>query len=284
MHEPFIQTEHHLLKIAEWEKNDRNLTAGFTTRIGGVGQPPYHSLNVGLHVADDDTIVLKNREHVARKLNIPIEQWVVGEQVHDAKINKVMRNDVGKGGQSQKTAIKGVDGLYTREKNILLVSLYADCVPLYFYAPKQQLIGLAHAGWKGTVSQIGSKMVEIWTNIEGINASEILVAIGPSISQTEYEVDQNVIQSVNKVLPQGEERPYQLTRPGHYLLDLKTLNEQILVRAGIPKENIIKSQYCTASNTNLFFSHRKEKGKTGRMMSYIGLKGGLSQKERRTLD
>ncbi|WP_247747541.1 peptidoglycan editing factor PgeF [Alkalihalobacillus sp. BA299] len=273
VHEPFTLVEHDLLKISEWEKEDKNLIAGFTTRLGGVGEKPYYALNVGLHVADDDRIVIKNRQIVATELGIPLEQWVVGEQIHGANITKVTSDDCGKGGRTLESAIKGIDGLYTKEQDILLVSLYADCVPLYFYSSKHHMIGLAHAGWKGTVSQIGPKMIESWTTNEGINASDILVTIGPAICQKEYEVDTNVIKAVDDVLPSIEERPYQPSRPGHYLLDLKKLNKQLLINAGVPKENIQISQYCTASNTELFFSHRKESGKTGRMMSFIGLKG-----------
>ncbi|WP_216830859.1 peptidoglycan editing factor PgeF [Alkalihalobacterium elongatum] len=270
VHEPFNQTGDELLVISDWEKKDNNLCVGFSTRLGGVGKSPYDSLNVGLHVYDEDSIVLKNRQIVAEFLNFPIENWVVGEQVHDAKIKKVTSGDASRGGLSTKTAIDGVDGLYTKEKNILLVSLYADCVPLYFFAPKHELIGLAHAGWKGTVGKIGPKMIEDWTTVEGIDVNDIMVVIGPAISQEEYEVDTNVIRAVDNALPSSEERPYIPSKPGHYLLDLKRLNKQLLINAGIPSDNIKTSQYCTASKTNLFFSHRKELGKTGRMMSYIG--------------
>ncbi|MFV8827069.1 peptidoglycan editing factor PgeF [Alkalihalobacterium sp. APHAB7] len=271
VHEPFIQTEDDLLLIPEWEKHGRHIIAGFTTRLGGIGQTPYHSLNVGLHVSDDDSIVIKNRQLVSVKLDFPVEQWVIGEQIHDSNIKKVSRSDWGKGALSLNSAINGVDGLYTKDKDTLLVSLYADCVPLYFFAPKHEMIGLAHAGWKGTVGKIGPKMIEMWKN-EGIDINDILVIIGPSIGQEEYEVDANVIRAVDQALPQTEAPPYIESRPGHFLLDLKTLNKQLLIEAGLPSNCVKTSQYCTARRTDLFFSHRKEQGKTGRMMSFIGMK------------
>ena len=271
VHEPFIKTEDDLLLIPEWEKKGHNLTAGFTTRLGGGGQSPYDSLNVGLHVSDDDSIVINNRQMVSVKLDFPIEQWVVGEQIHNSNIKKVTSSDGGKGAQSLTSAVKDIDGLYTKDKDILLVSLYADCVPLYFFSPKHEMIGLAHAGWKGTVGKIGPKMIEIWKN-EGIDPNDILVIIGPSISQQQYEVDHNVIKAVDQVLPQTDTPPYIQSRPGHFLLDLKTLNKQLLIAAGIPSHCVKISQYCTARKTDLFFSYRKEQGRTGRMMSFIGLK------------
>lgn len=257
-----------LLSIEKWE-NDYNLVAGMTTRHGGFSQHPYTSLNVGFHVGDHSEHVLINRETVAEKLSFPLTDWVVGKQPHGHKIFKVHREDASKGALSEETAIDGVDGLYTAERGILLVSLYADCVPLYFFEDRNQIVGIAHAGWKGTIANIAGNMVETWRK-EGIDAENIQVVIGPSIGQCCYEVNDTVMDEVTKL--KLEEDVSRKSANGKYMLNLKILNKWLLMRAGISEQAISISQRCTSCSNSTLFSHRKEKGKTGRMMAYIGLK------------
>lgn len=271
--EPFARHTNELLLLTSWMEQDDDLLAGFTTRKGGKSSSPYSSLNLGLHVGDEPHTVIENRQQLAGALSFPISQWVIGEQIHSNAIEKVTKKQAGAGSLTMSTAIKGVDGLYTEEEGILLTSVYADCVPLYFYAPAHKMIGVAHAGWKGTVSQIGSKMIEIWNQKEKIPLSDIFIAVGPSISKESYEVDERVIKEVKKCISSEHfEHVFQATRNGHYSLDLKELNVLLLLEQGIKREQVMKSSYCTAKQLDLFYSHRAENGKTGRMMSFIGLK------------
>ncbi|WP_245805849.1 peptidoglycan editing factor PgeF [Bacillus alkalicellulosilyticus] len=267
----FIQTDNDILQLNH-ERLPNDMKAGFSIRTGGVSSAPYQSLNMGFHVGDVDEDVRLNRKILAEKIGFPLDCWVVGEQIHQANIYKVASNDKGKGAFSLHDSLKGIDGLYTSERNILLVSLYADCVPLYFFAPNYDLIGVAHAGWKGTVLNIGATLIEQWKSIEKVPITEIQCVIGPSIGKKEYEVDERVIQEVEKVLPNTDTFATPLEN-GHYLLDLKEVNKLLLENEGIPIQNISVTHHCTASQLDLFFSHRKEKGQTGRMMSYIGMKG-----------
>lgn len=266
--EPFKQEEN-LLLLPSWMNMDKRLIAGFSTRLGGVSQEYFTSLNVGLHVSDNQDDVIYNRKIVASKINFDLENWILGEQVHDSKIEEVGKSSSGSGVYSLDDAILGVDGLYTRDKGVLLVSLYADCTPLYFYSKKDEMIGLAHAGWRGTVGEIGPKMIKLWTN-DGVLLEDIKVIIGPSIGKDAYKVDTNVIEKVKQVLEPFEKCPYEEVESGQYLLDLKLLNYLLLRKVGLYDHQIEISQYCTAANTDLFFSHRKENGKTGRMMSFLG--------------
>ena len=245
------------------------LTAGFTTRNGGFSKFPFTSLNLGLHVADSDLDVVNNRRKLADDLGFPLSSWVVGEQVHQAVIKKVSKNDASAGSESLDGAIKGTDGLYTQDDDILLTSLYADCVPLYFIAPAYRTIGLAHAGWKGTVGEIGPNMIKTWQNEEGIDPKEIHVLIGPSISGEAYEVNDLVIQAVDQCLATNQEKPYVQKENGRFLLDLKQLNKSLLIRSGVQESNIHLSTICTATDQRMF-SHRADNGQTGRMMSVIG--------------
>ncbi|WP_257008143.1 peptidoglycan editing factor PgeF [Bacillus sp. FJAT-45350] len=270
LQDPFALKNSKFLTIPLWEKMNCQLQVGFTVRNEGYSSIPFESFNLGLHVGDRDTDVGKNRELLVEVLHSTLEDMVVGEQIHQGEIAKVSNVHRGAGAKSLDSAIKGVDGLYTSEKDVLLTSLYADCVPLYFFAPTSGLIGLAHAGWKGTVSPIGPNMIDIWNNEKNVAVEDIHVAIGPSISGSCYEVDSNVITHVDTLCEaRGLPLPYQTVSNGKYLLDLKELNKQLLLNKGVLEKNILVSQYCTVKNNNLFFSHRKEKGKTGRMMSFI---------------
>ncbi|GAF22203.1 MULTISPECIES: peptidoglycan editing factor PgeF [Shouchella] len=250
---------------------DEKLFAGFTTRNGGVSEFPYKTLNMGFHVGDTVDAVVQNRERVAKDVGFSLDHWVGSEQVHASVIQEVTKSDRGRGARSLRTAINETDGLYTRETDILLTSLYADCVPLYFYSPKNQIIGLCHAGWKGTVDQIGPKMVSEWVEKHGVQVSDIHILIGPCISQQQYEVDRTVIDRVNEQLPMKHKGIYTPTRADHFQLHLPALNRYLLEQAGILSAHIIESDRCTFSD-DAFFSHRQDQGKTGRMMSMIGMK------------
>lgn len=267
--ETFVLNNSLYFSVEAFQKLNDRLIVGFTTRKNGYSMKPYDSLNLGLHVQDEEKIVIKNRDKLANELKIPLNNWVFAEQVHGNNIKKVTREAGGSGALTMATAVKDTDGLYTQENNILLGSLYADCVPLYFYSPLTDFIGLAHAGWKGTVGKIGTKMIQRWVNNENIPLESIYVAIGPSISGESYEVDDYVINKVNNVMLPNHEFPYVQTSEHKYLLDLKQLNKQLLLDAGVFEENIFVSNFCTFKETNLFYSYRRN-SQTGRMMSFIG--------------
>lgn len=245
-----------------------SVKAGFSTRKNGVSKEPFASLNLGFHVPDHHVDVLTNRKILSNDINAPLENWVVAEQVHSNEIAHITRNEQGLGATSHDNAIAGKDGIYTDEKGIMLAALYADCVPLFFYSSDAQRVGIAHAGWKGTTKDIAGEMIQIWQK-DGISPQDIVTAIGPSIGKCCYEVDDKVIDSVKQVVG-ASENFYTQNDNGKYQLDLKAVNKRLFVKAGIKEENIFVSNYCT-SCSDLFFSHRSDKGKTGRMMGYIGL-------------
>ncbi|MDT8859108.1 peptidoglycan editing factor PgeF [Alkalihalobacillus sp. MEB130] len=270
--EPFIQKCERYVSIEPWHQAFPRLISGFSTRNGGNSQSPYTSLNLGFHVGDEPEVVRRNRSLLASDLNMELTRWVGTEQVHEATIKKVTNNDVGLGSESIETAIKSTDGIYTLEKNILLTSLYADCVPLYFYAPHYNAVGLAHAGWRGTVQNIASGMITMWAENEGIPLEDIHVAIGPCISQQAYEVDEKVIAEVDKVWPEDlPYKPYNPSRDQKFFLDLREVNKQLIIEAGVQESKVLVSAICTAEDKRMF-SHRAESGKTGRLMSFIGLR------------
>lgn len=267
--EPFFLEKEPFYLIEDWM--ERNLIAGFTTKNGGQSTGDFTSLNVGFHVHDLYQTVCQNRTLLSEQLGFPLENWVGAEQTHDNRIMKISDVDRGRGATSYEDSFKETDGFFTKEPGILLTMCYADCVPLYFYAPEAHAIGIAHAGWKGTVKGIAREMVLVFGE-EQIEPEDIKVVIGPSICENCYIVDDRVIGFVENILEDVEEKPYNLISGNIYQLDLKRLNHQILVNSGIKEENINISNLCTSCNEEQFFSHRRDNGKTGRMMSFIGWK------------
>ncbi|MGM0873577.1 MAG: peptidoglycan editing factor PgeF [Bacillota bacterium] len=269
--EPFQLKDTTYLSLSHWEELVEGLTVGFSSKNGGVSRETFSTLNLGLHVNDQLQTVVKNREILASRTSFPINNWVFAEQTHSNHIEKVTKQACGRGLNSYKDGLANCDGLYTSEKGVMLSLCYADCVPLYFIAPEKPLIGVAHAGWKGTVSDIGGNMVREWGNIEGVNPSDIKVAIGPAIGSCCYIVDERVISAINKNVIQHYPLPYTFLSEGQYKLDLKQLNKCLLLKAGVKEENIKISQHCTSCEKDLYFSHRRDEGKTGRMLSFIGI-------------
>ncbi|GGE66228.1 peptidoglycan editing factor PgeF [Priestia taiwanensis] len=274
--EPFIKNNDELLHLDSWQHLSSPLVVGFTTKDTSYGSSieAYASFNLGVHVNDKHEHVMMNRTKLGETLSYPIHKWVCAEQVHEATVAKVTTDDKGKGIYVYEEGIRGTDGIYTREKDVLLTSCYADCVPLYFYAPKHDAIGLAHAGWKGTVKNIAGEMIQVWTEDEHIPLEDIHVAIGPCIHACCYIVDDRVINAVKEILPANQHASvYEQVSDGQYRIDLQEVNRLLFVNMGIPKEQITLSSYCTSCEDKLFFSHRRDKGKTGRMLSFIGFKG-----------
>lgn len=251
------------LTLPEWEK--QGIQIGFSTREGGAGDAPYDSLNLGLHVGDDPETVLLNRERWLLEWNASWNDVVIGEQVHGVKVHVAQASDSGRGGRDLKSVLPGVDGLVTQSSQGLM-AFFADCVPVYFYHPVLGAVGIAHAGWKGTVGKI---VLEVLRKLEvlGGKPNECWAALGPSIGPCCYEVDEHVMRLFSEAF---NKTPFiRLTRPGHGMLDLWEVNRQLLLAGGVLPENIASASICTACHTDRFFSHRREGPNTGRMAGWI---------------
>lgn len=265
MVEPF---KHDTLRQFKCFHDQKDIIAGITTRQGGHSEAPFQSLNMGLHVPDEEAKVINNREELASELGIPLDRWVMGEQVHGTKIKVIETKDLGKGAFSHSTSLSGVDGLITNQPDVLLTAFYADCVPLLFSDKTAGWVGIAHAGWKGTVRLMAAEMVKQMVE-KGCSVENIQMTIGPCIGKAHYEVDERVFEAVPARFQSDTTTKTSL---GKYLLDLKHLNRCIAQEAGIKDVNLFTSEYCTYEKDELFFSHRRDQGLTGRMLGYIGLK------------
>lgn len=242
----------------------------FTTRIGGVSTGNYNSLNLGLNTEDNRDNIIENFMKIAEIINTSIEKMVLSNQVHETNIRVVTEEDMGKGLIKDRD-YESVDGLVTNIKGLPLVTFYADCVPLFFVDSKKEVIGLAHAGWKGTVGKIGSKMIDVFQSKFKSNLEDIFVAIGPSIGPCCYIVNRDV---ANKFYTNFTKADMLIKSIGEddYVLDLWKANEISLKEKGIKDRNIILSDVCTSCNNEILYSYRKELGKTGRMVAVIKIK------------
>ncbi|MFP7169047.1 peptidoglycan editing factor PgeF [Terribacillus sp. 7520-G] len=254
------------MELGGWSAPD-SIVSGITTKYHGVSKAPFDSLNMGLHVGDDPKDVIRNRELLADAIHFPLDKWVLGEQVHGTEIAVVTKQEAGRGSRDLADSLPAVDGLITKEKGILLSAFFADCVPLYFCDAANGWIGMAHAGWRGTVADMAGKMVEALC-ARGADKDNLQVMIGPCISKNRYEVDGRIVQQIPV---QFRDEVLDSHAHGRFQLDLQALNRLYLLRAGIMSGNILTAAYCTYDSPE-FYSHREDQGKTGRMLGFIGMK------------
>lgn len=241
----------------------------FTTRIGGVSSGPYYSLNLGLKTGDNIDNIKKNFLKVFEIMGTSEKDVVFSNQVHGTNI-QIVDDEIFTDNAYKSRLRDGVDGLVTNVKNITLATFYADCVPIFFLDKEIQVIGLVHAGWRGTVKGIVCKMVDMLVEKFNSQPKDILVGIGPSIGQCCFEVGEEVFKEFKKAYTDIIDNITQKISDKYYI-DLWKTNKLILEKKGILPSNISISGLCTSCNTDLFFSYRKEKGKTGRMAALIKL-------------
>ncbi len=246
------------------------LRHGFSTRIGGVSKGHCASMNFGFSVGDEEGAVLENFKIFCSAIGADWEKVVLSQQTHTANIRKVTKDDIGKGLLKERD-YTDIDGLVTNEKGIVLVSQYADCTPLLFFDPVKKVAATSHGGWRGTVKEIAAKTVEIMVLDYGSKAEDIIGAIGPNISKCCYEVDDPVIEEINKLSYLDKNLCYTKKENGKYMLDLKETNRQIMLHAGIKPENIDVADLCTCCHPDIFHSHRATQGKRGTMAAMISI-------------
>lgn len=238
--------------------------AAQSTRLGGVSPVPFYSMNLGLSVNDEELNVLKNRELFFGGLGIPTARLAKSHQVHGTDVLVVRQP-----GSSEK-----YDAQITNIPDIFLVASVADCTPVLVFDTKNKAVAAVHAGWRGTVGGIVQKTLARMQQEYGTHGSDCKAFIGACISAKNFEVGDDVAQHFDASLKRFDAEKQK------WLVDLKAANRQQLLAAGLKPENIEVSEYCTVENNDLFFSHRKEKGRTGRMMVVIGISGFLQAHEK----
>lgn len=244
---------------------------GFSTRLGGVSVEMYCSMNLSFNRGDNPEAVMENYKRLGTAIGFPYKDLVFSDQVHTTNIHIVTSEDKGRG-ITKPRQLQEIDGLVTNEKGIPLVTFYADCVPLIFYDKVQQVVALAHSGWKGTVARIGDKMVKTMVETYHSNPKDILAVIGPSICQKCYEISEDVAREFQREFTKEAASKFLIDKHnGKYHLDLWKVNEIILKEAGLTKDHITVTDLCTCCNPNFLFSHRASNGKRGNLGAFIML-------------
>lgn len=243
----------------------------FTTKIGGVSKGIYASMNMSLTGGDDPETVKENYKLICNAANIDPEHLVLSHQTHTDNILTVSKKDIGKGIFRERD-FENIDGLITNSSGVALVTQFADCTPLLFCDPIKKVIATSHAGWRGTVQEIGIKTVKKMQNDFGCSTENIIAAIGPSIGQCCYEVDTPVIEAFKKLKSVDTQKIFKPIDKTHSMLDLWEANKEMLIYAGIKPENIDVTDLCTCCNHGYFHSHRFTHGKRGTIAAIIELK------------
>lgn len=237
------------------------------TRRGGVSPQPWSSLNVGGTVGDDAGRVRANRLRSFQALGRPFESLFDVWQVHGTEVVCAQAP------RSPDHAHMRADAILTDRPGVTLFMRFADCVPVFLFDPLKKVVGLVHAGWLGTVKQTAASAVQAMQACYGCRPGDILAGIGPSIGAHHYEVGPDVVAQVQTAF--GVEASALLSssngasQEGRALLDLWAANRLVLERSGV--RHIEISGICTACDMEDWYSHRGEKGQTGRFGTLIAL-------------
>ncbi len=243
----------------------------FSTRLGGVSEGIYSSMNLSFTRGDDENSVMENYRRLAEAVGFSVENIVTSDQTHTANVRVITEADRGNG-ITKPRPYTDVDGMITNVPGLVLATFYADCVPLYFIDPVRKAIGLSHSGWRGTAAHIGAVTVRRMQEEYGSLPEDIYGAIGPSICQECYEVSEDVIFEFQKTFPEQSWRDlFYRKENGKYQLNLWEANRQIMLEAGLIEEHISLPGLCTCCNPEFLFSHRASRGKRGNLGAFLGI-------------
>jgi len=250
------------------------LVHGIFTRLGGHSAAPFTGLNTSFSTGDDYTTVMKNRQLMARALDIDRERTATVAQAHGCDVCIIGKD------WTRPQALPRADILITtRDCNYHLVMAFADCAPLLLYDRRHGVIALAHAGWRGTAQGVALHTVRALIDRFTSDPADLLVGIGPAIGMCCYEVGNDVYKRFQDNPTIAETAVFtEPTADGHWRLDLWESNRRQLIYAGVPEAQIAVAGICTACHTDLFFSHRREQGHTGRFPVVIGFRNQASER------
>lgn len=239
---------------------DLDISYGIFTRHGGVSPQPWDSLNLGGTVGDSREHVIENRARIFNAIGRPVESIFDAWQVHGTH---ALRADAPRPlDQPHERA----DIILTDQPQVTLLGRFADCVPILLVDPVHRGLCIAHAGWQGTINQVSRHAVSAMQKEFGSRPIEILAGIGPSICRDCYQVGEDVAQALHAA---GGKSKYLTPKDGRYQLDLWMMNKDQLISAGLDAAKVEIAGICTAENTHDWYSHRAEKGRTGRFCAVM---------------
>ncbi len=248
------------------EQLSNNLTAGFSTRNGGVSRPPYNSLNLGLGTDDLFASVEGNRATFTRAFDLSPGRLLTVKQVHG---DDILLIDEENPDLSHFLTVE-VDAIVTNQSGIMIGILTADCLPILIWDDTGEVAAAIHAGWRGAANGILYKVLKTIKTNFGIQAAQLRAAIGPGIGAHNFEVDRPVRDAFRRGSGFWNEISHE-TRLGHWQVDLPLSCQLQLEQGGIEPQNIEVAKECTCCHPELFFSHRRDDGITGRQLGFIQL-------------
>jgi len=236
------------------------LAHGVTTRHGGTSPAPFDTLNLSAYVGDEPAHVDENLNRVHHALHLDRRATVDAAQGQADRVAVITEAERG-------SRIQSVDGLVTNRPGIPLMLRFADCVPILLYDPTHHAIGIAHAGWRGTVGKVLTNTVAAMQTAYNTQPEQLIACIGPSIGPCCYEIGQDVSDRVESAF--GDTASLLLHRNGSLHLDLWQANAVQLRALGV--RHIEIAGICTADHTEDLYSWRREQAHTGRFAALIGL-------------
>ncbi len=239
----------------------KHLRSGITTRLYGHSQNEYGSLNLGDHVGDEPLLVAANRRQLMEDHSLPSEPiWL--SQEHSSRIINLDHFDT-------ESNDNKADGVFTTKAGIVCGILTADCLPILISNEAGTEIAALHAGWRGLASGLLEKALLQFSS----SPESLMVWMGPAISARNYEIDDSVKSSFDHVQAILQSDTFIPTRRDHWLVSLYRIAMLLLKDKGV--EKIHGGQFCTFRDADLFFSHRRDGEKTGRMASLIWMEPNI---------
>ena len=241
---------------------------GFSTKQEGTSSGIFTSLNLGIHTSDAPEAVRQNFSLFCRDIGVDPCRAVFAKQVHSTVVLPVTKKDAGKGFLCPGD-LPEADGFVTNDPGVCLATFCADCTPILLLDPVCRVIASVHSGWRGTLGKIVCEAVRLMQTRFGSESKDIIAAIGPSIKQCHFEVDEEVYLQFLGCF--GEIAEENTVKKGQkYYIDTDSLNVHSLLGMGVLAQNIHVCKMCTYCEESLFFSYRRE-GMTGRMSGMIEL-------------
>ena len=237
---------------------------GFSTRLGGVSEGIFGSMNLGPGRGDDPDCVRENVRRFCAGADCDHLRMVRTHQVHGKYVHAVTAADAGDA--LAMGAPCDCDGLMTDAAGVTLMIFSADCIPILFFDPVRRVVAAAHAGWRGTALRIAAETVERMGQVYGTKPEDVRAAIGPGISACCFHTDADVPEAMS-----WADEHVKTIGPERFTVDLKVANRQVLMETGVPVAQVEVSEHCTMCRGDLFWSHRRDGGERGSMAAVIRL-------------
>ncbi len=248
---------------------------GFSTRLGGTSTGVCSTMNLSFGREDNRENVAANFRLMGQAIGFNPDSLTFSWQTHETQVCHVTAEHKGNG-FLRKNSLEGYDALTTNTRGVTLTTFHADCVPLFFVDPQAKAIGLAHAGWRGTLGAIGPAVVEKMTAMFGCQPQHILAGIGPSIGPCCFEVDRPVAALFLEQHPWSKDFVIAHPQDGKFHIDLWAINRRLLIDKGLLPAHVKGQEkgheICTQCHPDLFFSHRFHGENRGSMAAFLELK------------